>query len=401
MSFPFFLSYAHNDNRPDLQQPGVPDPYLEEFWRELSRRVRQLTGSAQDGFRDRPELKPGEEWAPALVDALSTSPVLVCLYSPSYFQSPACGRELQVFLERRTRYVRKNAGKRPANIIPILWHPCRIPKTVPDFQFQGPRKLDPQEGGVWAERDQGRGREFRQVIQEVAIRVRDASDATPLPPPSYVPVFGAVPNAFLPPPLPLEEFDTLGAPCGPQCVTFVYAGVPSWESWPYAPPAEHALLYVSSSIAKGREFEPRQLAFDTTSRELIPRLDEARRKNNIVVCFVNGATIANETIRARLTEYDGRGYKNFSTMVIWPPGGRTAALEQLLRQTLPDVSSRHPPYFYPSIETGDQLDRALADTLDVLKMAVLRDPQNAQSLPGVSVFSTLPFLRGPGEALAV
>lgn len=399
MDFPFFLSYAHNDNRPDLQQPGVPDPYLEEFWRELSKRVRQLTGLDVDGFRDRPELKPGQEWAAELADALSTSAALVCLYSPSYFKSVYCGRELQIFLERRARYIQRNAGKRPANIIPVLWHPCAIPKTLPDFQAQLPRRLDPQKGGVWEERDQGRNKEFRQVAQDIAIRVRDASEATPLPPLGYTPVFGGVANAFAPP-LPLLEFDAPGAPAGPQCVIFVYASMDPWEAWPYAPPAERALLYISSSIAKGREFVAHQLTFDPGRPQLIERLNDAREKNSLVVFFVNAATIASPAIRERLAEYDGRGYKTFSTMIVWPPGGRTAALEQLVRQTLPNVSARQPPYFYPRIESPDQLDRALADSLDALKMAVLRDPQNAHALPGVSLFATLPFLRGPGEPLA-
>jgi hypothetical protein len=69
---------------------------------------------------------------------------MVCLYSPAYFQGGYCGKEMQVFLDRRRNYIRANAGKKPANIIPVLWHPVprRIPMTLPGIQYKD-AKLDP------------------------------------------------------------------------------------------------------------------------------------------------------------------------------------------------------------------------------------------------------------------
>ena len=97
------------------RQPGTrSDPYFKLFVNRLNQRVRQLTGSI--GFFDRSSINAGDDWSDELAESLRTSKTIVCLYSPTYFFSDYCGKEMQVLLERRHEYVRVNGGKKPATI---------------------------------------------------------------------------------------------------------------------------------------------------------------------------------------------------------------------------------------------------------------------------------------------
>jgi hypothetical protein len=390
MAHPFFLSYARNDERQRA------DPHMTRFVEELNWRVGNLTGAKEDGFRDITEIKPGQEWREELVDALCAAPTMVCLYSPAYFLSEACGKELQVFLERRRKYVKENAGKKPASIIPILWHPClKISRAVPDFEYQRPPGFDPRNYGIWDLSDQGKDNEFRQVINNVALRIRDATEETPLPELDLRPIFGGVQNAFEPL-LPLRDFDATGAVAGPDCVTFVYSSDPAWDSWPYAPPVQRALLHISASVATGRDYFPHQLTYDVMQPNLISRLQQASERNNLVVTFVDGRSLKQESVQQRLREYDEQHFETFSTMLIWPKG---SDLDQgSVQRTFPSLSLRRPPFFYSNIGTPEQLDQAVSNTLDALKMAVLRQPQNPRPLPQSSEFTSLPTTGGIGHS---
>jgi hypothetical protein len=136
MPHPFFLSYARQDAQRIEKGQSQRDPIFEAFIDRLDQGVMQLTGEGI-GFVDR-NIEPGQEWPEQIAEALATAKTMVCLYSPSYFRSPYCGKEMQVLLERRRNYIRANPGKKPSNIIPVLWHPVpwRIPKTLPDLQHK-------------------------------------------------------------------------------------------------------------------------------------------------------------------------------------------------------------------------------------------------------------------------
>ena len=94
--YPFFLSYASND----LYPGNVRDEHLDQYQTYLNSRVRHLSGLPSDGFMAPFSIQSGNEWKEDLIDALQASAALVCLYSPSYFGSEYCGKEMQVFLER-------------------------------------------------------------------------------------------------------------------------------------------------------------------------------------------------------------------------------------------------------------------------------------------------------------
>ena len=218
----FFFSYASLDL-------NGQDNRLMEFYNRLRGRVQSLTGHPGEDFAAFRSLRPGEEWKPELIDALQTRQSMVCIYSPSYFESAYCGKEMMVFLERRRHFKRAHSGSSANSIIPVYWQPCsqEIPRTVDGlFQYAWtPQIRERAKGqddlGVW---NLGvESPEFNQVVEDVAMQIRDLwrwvrrydSPVSALP---GTLLMDAVQSAFEPPNLPLREFDSADSVKGPRAV---------------------------------------------------------------------------------------------------------------------------------------------------------------------------------------
>jgi len=129
----FFFSYAHADS----------NPYLQRFYDELSEEVRVLTTVPKKeinftdrthvSFIDRDAISHGEMWDAVLQDGLNTCQVFIPLYSPSYFRSEYCGKEMAVFWERMNRHLKTQ--QLPASacvILPVLWtHEKNVKESLP------------------------------------------------------------------------------------------------------------------------------------------------------------------------------------------------------------------------------------------------------------------------------
>ena len=92
----FFFSYCRKD--------AADDANVLEFARDLREMVRgelSLPQSARVAFLDEDSIRVGESWSDSLASALASHQVLVALYSQDYFKRDFCGREVQVFLDRR------------------------------------------------------------------------------------------------------------------------------------------------------------------------------------------------------------------------------------------------------------------------------------------------------------
>jgi hypothetical protein len=393
MAHSFVLSYARKDSRID-DDPARLDPHFETFLGRLNLRVSQLTGVK--GFVDRQEIKAGHEWPDELAEALRTTPTMVCMFSPSYFLSDYCGREMQILLERRRKYILSHSGKKPSNIIAVLWHSSyrRIPKTLPEVQYQAP-KLDETKFGAWNLGDLGRMAELTAFADEIAIRVRDAADETPLPELPQKPKLNAVRSAFLPPPLPLPEFDSKDAPMGPNAVTFVYASSTKWNAWPWAPPQERAVLHLASAVAKGREMEPTQLAFSIDDENLLERLAALNKTNNVVVVLVDGTSVTSEAFRTRLRDFDLPDYKRFAVVVLWNDN-RKADLEAGVDKTFEYFGKRASPHFQHA-EGHEKFAEALSAALDQLRLTVIGDPHDPDRIADSTKFPELPEVNATGR----
>lgn len=63
-------------------------------------------------FFDRHSIEPGHNWKQKLRDGLDRSPILVAIFSPAYFRSPYCRKELATFMERE-----RHLGLEPGSLI--------------------------------------------------------------------------------------------------------------------------------------------------------------------------------------------------------------------------------------------------------------------------------------------
>lgn len=380
MPAPFFFSYAHNDAK--------GSPHLDTFFQEVSARVRFLTGAKQDGYKDELSMRAGEVWSAALASELNSTRVMVALYSPSYFRSRVCAGELQVFLERRRSYIRQNVGKRPGNIIPVLWQVEKIPKSLPDFHYERPRSEDIKETeGVWFVRDDGRLKEFKTIAYSVAKRVKEAS-ALDLPRLAHDPVLGGVTSAFEPEPLPPAEFDPHGPSTAPQCATFVYASPPVWKAWPFSPKSD-PLLHIAAAVAKGRDLDAHQLAFDPAKPDLVQRVANVRKPNNLLLFLVDGTTLTDPVIATRLRELDATQPDAVGTLVVWPEAVPADA-QARVGQVFPGLYNRQPPLFWPKIGDEAAFAAAVEQSLDRLANDALKGPLASAPPTVATSYGSLP-----------
>src|SRR5262245_23612491 len=105
MSYLFFLSYAHDDNKP---RSGTDDGLVKKFYLDLSDALRAKTGLPENeiGFFDAEEIELGTKWSRELSEAIQTSRTFVSVFSPTYFRKPFCGQEWTVFNLRQQTYAK-------------------------------------------------------------------------------------------------------------------------------------------------------------------------------------------------------------------------------------------------------------------------------------------------------
>lgn len=92
-------------------------------------------------FFDESSIRMGDEWNPALMVAVRTSRMMVCLVSPRFLNSHWCGREVEVF---HRRHVRLESEQEPADatgfVFPLIWEVdvrrTSWPQKLSKFQFR-------------------------------------------------------------------------------------------------------------------------------------------------------------------------------------------------------------------------------------------------------------------------
>src|SRR4051812_34787147 len=131
----FFLSYARHDRDDD------PFECVRKFYADLNREIVRLrvVKAGPAGFYDGTGLQQGADWPEELAAALNACRVMVCLYSPAYFDSEFCGKEFAIFSARHDELPAASvAAKRPL-VLPVLLDAPeelgRIPDAVGDIQF--------------------------------------------------------------------------------------------------------------------------------------------------------------------------------------------------------------------------------------------------------------------------
>jgi FxsC-like protein len=388
MAYEFFLSYTRANN----------DPYLKQFFDELSQVIRDLQGapaSTAVGFFDQRELELGEDWDAGIVEALQTAKVVVPVFSPCFFKSEYCGKELALFRQRCEAAV--GPGKPlPPLIKPVIWIPLlngAVPPALApgQYTFGDPQALHNVRGFKYLLKQLQMYRtDYNDLTEKLAQEILAAGNAHPLKPLPAVPRLRDVPSLWTTMPGPSKPGGA--APVsGPKHVRFVYVA---------ADPAEFGAArskdpYVDSGGADWKPFLPackvrihrfvQNLVssdeLDFTSEELpwSPRLIEDIRaaldRRHIVVLIVDGWSVHwKSQYRDVLKALDERLDYHWCVLVPWNDQdadsvARRAEITATINQTFDRHAnlSRNPMFYRDGIKSTDELTVALREVLTYLK----------------------------------
>lgn len=112
-----FISYRHASNE-------AHDKWIDTFCEELRARLVELVGEVEI-WRDKDEIRAGDQWRPEIVAALDTAAIFLAIISKTYLDSDVCRNELDRFLGHA-----KNEASTRQRIVPIFKQP---PKSDQDF----------------------------------------------------------------------------------------------------------------------------------------------------------------------------------------------------------------------------------------------------------------------------
>jgi TIR domain len=132
--FVFFTSYA----RLDANKVSKLDKVIDELLVRVRGKLGLMVDPKEVGFFDRTNIETGKKWEEVLGNDLRSARVIVCLCSPTYFNSAYCAKEFEVF-RRRLAGADKKVQGRPI-VVPVIWEPGAqrveswMPQAVAQFQ---------------------------------------------------------------------------------------------------------------------------------------------------------------------------------------------------------------------------------------------------------------------------
>jgi len=129
-----FISYSHADD----------SDFVSRFAEDLAKDYkpkRSIGTDVEVVFLDTPAIRAGKNWEQTITDSLQTCRVMICLYSPSYFNPGFHGKELEFMLQRREAFTKLSRSTEDAPIIiPLLWEskkwlPDALPPRVSKIEY--------------------------------------------------------------------------------------------------------------------------------------------------------------------------------------------------------------------------------------------------------------------------
>lgn len=393
----FFFSYASEN----WNQPG-----LEGFYNDLCQAVApQVPWNYDDNnisFRDH-KMRLGEEWKPAISNALQESAVLVCIVSEAYFSKEFCGQEFYMFDQRRRQGLAQGA-KAPDVILPIIWGPVKqgYPSVIGDLQTD--------QAGL--PQDYFRRGLFRlKTLDENAYKrcVADFADAIvktwedhhkvdvfdpnvwkcTIPPGPAMQLGPSIPNAFA-----LGNWQEAAGPNGwlpgPDVANFVFAaGVdalvqkprygPKPGHWrPYLPPSPTSVSeYAVQAVHKRQDFKFREIP---VTSHLDQDIEEAKKRKNLTVLVADPQSLTLEPLN-NVRKIDDLLWEGSAVLLPCDdqPTWDDAAVQVEVKKAFPKHILAAGTAYYGRISTADELERKLDMTLGELYSAVTK--QLTKSLP--------------------
>lgn len=428
----FFLSYARND-----AQDG--DPWLKDFYERLARDVKAAAGLPSTtrlediGFIDYEGIESGTQWTDELAEALQSSKVLVCLWSRSYFSSPWCGKEFQVFLNRINSYRDSQPRQAwPPLMQAVLWdRPAKLPQPIPkvldDLKLQY-RHADfgqtyAEEGLAYLMRRKEEP-EYQTFSLEFRERVVQAAKDHPLPRLEHLEPWEIVESAFHPaaqamntPPQVLPANSPLPLYSGPEVAWIVYvagrnqdyAGIRNtcqcygsiggalWR--PYLPPSDLQVGRFTQRIVESRGFLRETLPL---SRRLIDHLRNAQETNTLVLLIVDPWSLQLDQFRLPLSDLDRANLVNCGVIIVWndqDPETRAKRddLRKRIEATFANTIVSEQIFFRDSVKSEAELEKELCDAIESVSKKIMKRAKLLRPIDNTG--GSLPKLDVPGGGM--
>lgn len=419
MSYIFFFSYKR----------VVDGPYLETFFKDLSEELSgqlQLDVNDEIGFLDQKGIELGDAWEPTIADALQQSKVLVCAYSPRYFESEYCGKEWRVFQMRRELHQqsKKLAGDQnaqlPAVIIPVLWQPCTPVPAVTGIQYMygNPQSFENQKGvRSLVKRKNVNQALYDDYIELLAEKIKNAVSHQ-LPQLPNLPALSQVPSAFVTqaqpavvpaaaqPQKPASSTSTSSTKhvrfifvaadpakfIGPRQADAYGARGSYWK--PYHPTVSDRIGRLLQHFVSSEEMD-----FDSDivefGQDLVPVVQQAFDERKIVVLLVDGWTLSWDTNSQNiLRQFDKKSVDLYNATVLVPWNDSDLEIQGKRDEILDKVREvfdfranlwRNPVFYRDGINSLPDLLAAVQTALDSIRSELHKRAPKSNPVPdGIS-----------------
>lgn len=408
----FFVSYARSDT-------GEGDTLIEEFYNDLALAVRREKGLLKTplnevAFFDRSNIEPGDLWSPKLTEALQTSRVMLCLFSPNYFQSDYCGKEFYLFRRRVDEHFKQKSILAP-NLIPIIWHtPDSIFRYLSDYvsevQFDHIEFGETYtKYGLRRMKEQSRfNDQYREFVAQCAQLIVKVAERHSLPKLPEIGTIAEVENPFRKSEQRNSNDNPRSRRSELKIAYFAYVVACKNElaqirtdldcydedllMWcPFTPDNSEDIAYLCNKIAVEEGLTYKEFPIDNG---LIDRVRDAELRKLFAICIIDPWSICLPKYASIMREFDERLFSNCGIIVTWNLDNETTTRKNSLSETVESVFTR---YVSDSIEylhsafSADELTIKIRQLIHTLRIKLSKQIEITRKLKH-SEFRQIPIL---------
>jgi hypothetical protein len=383
VSHEFFFSYASVNL----------DKELRAFFELLCEEVAPYTPWGKDdpriSFRDGKDLPLMEEWKPALLEALQTSAVMVCVTSAAYFQSSFCGQEYYIFNQRRRQGLAPGAPM-PRVVLPVLWAPVDADLPIfDDIQVKAPG-ISPEIWQVYSKKGlrylkKFDPNEYEKMVAAFAEAIHAAAKQHPdIKPLAKVEPFEQIPNAFAGG-VWEEAADPGGWAPGPGVANVVFAaaignelqqpagryGSMAAEWRPFLPPEPRTIAEIVRTAAKKNGLRYREIPVD---KQLATELQGARDRKNLSLVLADPQSLQIAKYGPVAT-FDSQTWVGTALLMLWDDLAgpwEDATLQTIVTKTFPIRAQLKAPSYQAPVRSAAELETILDTTFADLRNALTK-----------------------------
>lgn len=364
MAYLLFVSYSRLNVRLAQDSANIRR-FVTDLEGDLAQ-YPQVVGNDGVCFFDTTNIETGTDWNEELSDAAAQSRVAIALFSPSYFNSLWCGREFQVFLDRRKAAAGRAA---PIAVVPVIWmRHNAVPECASAFQDYddaiptAPFPTDYRQIGLrqimllnsepqYTQTRIALGARILKAVQEAqlprlqSLNLRNYSSAWETPNPGAKPATESVKKTY-----------------------FVFLSNTGWDWRPYAEQKTIGAMAQQITGDIGVQYE--EIPCDAALRT---KLAEVNQRNIPTVLIPDPSSLTNPTIIGEMQDYDNRYYLNCGLIVPWDisrPSAdpRWVTLSQVCRQK---IAAPPPNHEWTSVSTAEALKARTVAIVEEIRMRML------------------------------